>query len=456
MTIDRELSQAARRVGRTLNAGVFLDRAALATAALFCAVATAWVALKTLVPSNHLMVLWGFAALPVAWLGVYLRCKRAGLFFTEYECLALADRHAFNNGALVSAAEDSRLDGGAGARLALARLARREESPARLAPSVYAKRLSLPVLYLAAVALAPQSIFPRPAATEVVDREVDILSETLEQNELLPEEVREELLEKLREIQEEKEELSQEQWDALEAARDKIANAFDSEAAKLAVAERRVEALEKEMAEAMAKEDFGDKEATDLAQAAEEALEALMNANLSTPEAQELMKEAREKLEKLKSECENGQKPGDGKKKEGGKRPNPGDLKKKLDELKKKLSESKKECEGKSGQCKNPGKKPGKGGIDRGRADADMEYSEEPREIDAEYQLEMIDLQFNAPEDSMTIDITYVEPPKEGLDEDSGQRVARRGSLGLGGDASATFISPSQKDVVERYFASEK
>jgi hypothetical protein len=499
--LDPQLRRIARRVGRTLNAGVYLERAAAATAIIACAAATVWVGMKALAPAIHLWALWGLAALPLAWLGVALFCWKKGLYFSEYECLALADARALGDGSLVSAAELP--DYGRSSAGALSTLENADAPPARLEPSVYAKKIALPAVYLGLVALAPLgALSDIPPATTVMDRELEELAQLLEE-EILENDRGAELKQQIAEIKEESRAISQEQWEALETMRAKTAAAFENQANKAAELQRELDKFEEAAREAAGEgqEEKSDEQIADeLEKAAESLLNALQNNKTSSKELSEAMQKAKKEAEKLRKECQNcknggAKKDGDGKggesksgggssseegegseskdgksgegkegkegksgqdgKKNGPQKPNAEALKKKLEDLKQKLSERQKQCEAKAGQCSG-GNGPGNGGTNRGRGDAPLTFSDKPREIDAQMEMELLEMQYLDENSDLVIDITQREPPKEGLEETGGQSVGWAGIAGAGGDASATFISPSQKDVVQRYFQSRQ
>jgi len=96
---------------------------------------------------------------------------------------------------------------------------------------------------------------------------------------------------------------------------------------------------------------------------------------------------------------------------------------------------------------------PGRGAPNRGRGDAPMFFGEE-RRIDAKTKPEEMRNQFLDPADLVDLGITPVEPqPDPGAFSLGTLRQFDRQS---GAAVSRTRITPSQKDVVSRYFGEKE
>jgi hypothetical protein len=104
----------------------------------------------------------------------------------------------------------------------------------------------------------------------------------------------------------------------------------------------------------------------------------------------------------------------------------------------------------KLGECNGNGKCYGKGGVDRGRGDAPLVFGEDQSLADAEFQQKDLNNQFVTPEDMVDLGIIPIQPKPDpgkfspGTLKNFGEQE--------GSNVNRTKISPSQKDVVSRYF----
>jgi hypothetical protein len=109
-----------------------------------------------------------------------------------------------------------------------------------------------------------------------------------------------------------------------------------------------------------------------------------------------------------------------------------------------------KELEGKCQSSCPGGENYGRGGIDRGRGDAPYVLGQENRLEQAKYEEKSVENQFLASEDLVDMGIIPIEPKPDPGKFAPG--TLRQFSPTQGSQVSRTRISPSQREVVSKYF----
>ncbi|MDB5336912.1 MAG: hypothetical protein JWN70_2531, partial [Planctomycetaceae bacterium] len=389
--MNRWIEQFQRRV----LLGEFLHRAADALAIFLFVFGTIVLTVRLAVPQLWPHVLWLAAgAVPVAAVAWWLACQRQQ---SRRETIAMLDQKLAAGGLLMTLAE--RPDEEWSTHLPTIQTLWQKALP-RLFPKRFTSYLAMPLLFAVAACFVPlreaksTPIVPLAVAKNATEQ-LEELKESLDQAEILKEEEKKEFEEEVAKLQEETQDtpLTHENWETVDALTERLQLRVDDAAA-----------LNSKFQEAVAQ----------LAKAAGGDGPQL------SPEAQEqLERDVAEAIEQLSkkgatSEKISPGKPGAGNKSmadrlqklmKDGKARLPTDpkerqelldqLKEELEKEKKKLSELRKKCKACSkcngmgdGECEGlsdrPGAKkdgkPGRGGVTRGRGDADMSYGDEASE----------------------------------------------------------------------------
>lgn len=367
-----------KRCLNRLHIGQFLERAAEWLATFLITFGCLVLIVKLLLPDLWPHVLWvSILAIPctvAAWWVSKLR------HFTWNETVAYLDKRINAGGLLMSLYETS--DEHWDERLPQYET-RWAASLPRFRPKRFASMTAVPCLFAIAVCFVPlREAVPDTVLKNTVGQQasskLEKLLEELEKEDVLEEEEKEELEQEIEKLKQEtlKTPLTHEKWETVDALQQKMLQRLDQKS----------RALQK-------------------ASAATDELAKAGSNNLTEQEIQALEQQLSKTLAKLgmNADFKNGMKLGKGKSGEGkqGELRLPKDAaarKKALEDLKKHLDKQCEKCEGlksecngegcKDGQCKGGNcqngnckngncQKPGQGGINRGRADADMSWGEE-------------------------------------------------------------------------------
>lgn len=455
-----------RHVAR-LRFGDFLHRAAETGAAFLFAFGAAVLIVKLLVPDAWPNILWGALGIVPAW-AVAWRLAR-GKNRSRWESVARLDSSLESGGLLMMLSE---LPDEEWTR-ALPQFERdwRQALP-RVRPRRFAAVLALPLVFALGACFVPL----REAATATVlrntvgqeaARELEALLESIDEEKVLDEQERQKLQEEVRKIAEETRDtpLTSERWEAVDALRERMRARLESGAMLAAQAgeaaaqlsalkaadpnlpeislERR-EQLERDLADSLQKlgqKGFWQGGPQDL----QERLERLTkNGKLQLPregaEREELLDELREFLD---------------------------DENRKLAELRKKCSGSKgcksgecegaEECEG--GQCltrglRNSGR-PGKGGVNRGRGDAELTWGDEADKQGVKFKEIVLPKGLRDKPKDEIIALQRTAPNEEAA-ELAPKGAARADEAAVGETTWNRKLSPRHRNVVRRYFDSAK
>lgn len=456
---------------RRLRLGAFLERAAEWLAAFLFVFGGAVLIVKLAVPSLWPHVLWlGLLAIPVL-AGAWWHSGRER--WTRAEAVALLDRRLELGGLLMTLSESP--DAQWSRRLPEAE-SRWQEALPRVRPVRFFRWIALPVLFAAATGFVPVRPIDQPpvianASAELASERLDFMLQRLKEVSALDEKDQKELEEEIKKLEEETKQgpLTHEKWETVDAlekrmrirldaalmqttqARDAaavLAEAADGDAPALSL--ERQELLEKELLEALKKmaENGAFKNASAGLKSELQRLAKSGNPRLpqDAAERQKLLDELREhldreseKLAEARQQCQGGncqagtcQHCG-GQQGEGGECPH---------------------CNG-QGAGESNSNRPGKGGVTRGRGDAELTYGDESDEKNTKFKETILPPGFlDQPKDEI-IGLRAVEP--ELIENGSTARGAARGiGPATGSETSAADLRPRHRQVVKRYFGSEE
>ena len=420
------MRQILRPVTRRVNWTVWLSRAVAPIAGVLGAFAVVLLLLKMLAPQYLWWSFCVFAALPPLLMAVTHVCRKQNMFFRESEIAEVVDHVTASDGIVTSVYE----------RPALAnrddfyeRLQQRlREHFPRLNQRYFAQRLLPAFGFVGIVAVIP----PRPPAADRDKQEVlaaltQPLAEKLQMNaDLLPEKEKEQLEKQLEEIKQSQENVSKEQWEAVEEVQQRIENAVqqsETAAGQMASALNQLSG--------MLGESKGDSTPLgDDAQQKEKMDRIVQDLTLKSDNPKmPLNGVQRREMKDAMSKCKGGT-----------------CTSKDLAKLQKELAGM---CQS-MGQKEGEGNGGGRGGRDRGRGDAPLVMGDEGKLDDAEFQQKDLNNQFVTPEDMVDLGIIPIEPKPEPGKFAPG--TLKNFSAQEGSNVNRTKISPSQKEVVSRYF----
>lgn len=449
------------RYVRRVRFGEFLRRAAEAGAAYLLLFGGAVLLVKLAIPRAWPHILWlALGALPVAGLAYWLSHRRR---MSRWESVARLDASLNTGGLLMTLSE--RPDEDWSERLPQFEQMWREALP-RFRPKRFASYLAMPLIFAVGACFVPL----RQASTATTLRntvgqqetqELEELLESIEKASAIEEEEKKQLQEEIEKLAEETKEtpLTHEKWETVDALRERmkvrlesaaltaskaseaaslLARAGDTDAPELTL--ERTEQLEKELLEALQK--LQQKGAfSGASKDLRQQLQRLMkNGKFQMPkdpgEVQELLDELREHLEKES---------------------------KKLSELRKKCSscksgkcegECESECEGGLCQGDKSGNRPGRGGITRGRGDADLTYGDESDKQGVKFKETVLPKGFlDQPKDEV-VGIQRTAPNEEAAA--TAARSAQRLLDPAAGEATWNRkLNPRHRNAVRKYFDSK-
>ncbi|QDU36431.1 hypothetical protein Mal4_07170 [Maioricimonas rarisocia] len=455
-----------------LHLGQFLRSAGDALSIYLCVFGTAVLFSKLLIPALWPHVLWmAVGIVPiVGWAWWRSRVDR----FSEREAIALLDRSLGTGGLLMALSEAP--DAEWESRLPQLEAAWRASLP-RLRPRRFASYVTVPLLFAVGACLIPvrqsQATPIEPGTVgQNAAQDLEEMLVGLDEVEALEEEEKEELREEIEKLIEETADapLTHERWEMLDSIEQRLRLRLDEAAAAAAnagsaasllaaaaagdmppmSAERKAQ-LEEQVLEAL--EEMANRGA--FANASPELQKALsemlqngkLNPSGDAGERAELMKELSEFLNEERS---------------------------KLDEMRKKANDGKcskcgsGECEGdcdaqcsscggscEGGQCKNGGSIPGRGGVTRGRGDAEMTWGDESDDQNAKFKETVLPPGFLEDPKNEVLGVTLA-PPEETPDAAAPRGAAREERATAGREAWNRQLRPRHRSVVRRYFDSGK
>lgn len=446
MSESKGLSPVIHAIAWRVNLAVWLNRALGWCGAVLAATAVGVLLCKMLWPGSAPLALAILALLPLAGLQGWRECRRRGLFFTPAEVVEVIDHRYRDDGAVATAWENAAL-------LPPERLYDtvanevRERLP-KIDFGYYLKKAAPALLLLAAAVAAPsRQVAPLPQSDAILASMAQPLADKLAQNEqILPEETLKELKEELKTLQQDEKGISKEKWEATEELQQRIDSAVEQSQQNVSATMASLNKLSDMM------DSSGNISGKGVEAQQQELLKDLEKAmkDAKTPLPQAMRREIAEMARQMQ---------------QGGSKSSQ-EMRQKLESLKKGLSQ----CPG--GNCDGPGQvgrgagqanKDGKGngpdgdggpdsgGVNRGRGDAQLTLGNEKNADGAQFKDQELQSQVLSPEDMVDMGITPLQPKAEPGKFSPG--TLRQFQAQQGNEVSRTRISPSQKDVIGKYFS---
>jgi hypothetical protein len=481
-SIERGVDRYARR----LWWGEYLRRAAEVGAAALFVFGGVVLVVKLLLPGAWPEVLWvAVGALPVAILVGWLASRRP---WTRVESTARLDAALHAGGLLMTLSELP--DSAWQARLPQLERQWRDALP-RLRPRRFAGYLALPLLFAVGACFVPL----RQANSQVVlnttgqqaAKELEQLLEEVTEKKLLEQEEQKQLEKELKQLAEEAKTtpLTHEKWEAVDALRERLAFRVESATQQVAKAQALAERLA--LAEASELPDVSGEELEGLQKEFAETLQKLEDTEaLSglTPEEldalQRLSKQARKssKTSRPGSKSRPGlaRKPGEpregeegegddeeGEDGEGDRQEALKSLRKLLDSEHQKLSDLRGKCQGgqcENGQCEGGGQKrsgqgnsnrPGRGGVTRGRGDAELTFGDESDADQAKFRETVLPKGTGDEAKDEVVSLQKRDPTVQPTDP-AARTAAREGEAASGSTTVNRNLSPRHRNVIRKYF----
>ncbi len=462
--MNRWIEQFQRRV----LLGEFLHRAADALAIFLFVFGTIVLAVRLAVPQLWPHVLWfAIGAIPVAAGAWWLARQRQQ---SRRETIAMLDQRLAAGGLLMTLAE--RPDEEWTSHLPKLQAMWRNALP-RVFPKRFASYLTMPLLFAVAACFVPlrearsTPIVPQAVAQNAT-QQLEELKESLDKAEILQDEEKKQFEEEVAKLQQETQDtpLTHENWETVDALTERLQLRVDDAAAKNSKFQEAVSQLAK--AAGGDGQQLSPEAQQQLEQDVAEAIEQLTKKGANTEEIapgkpgsgknslqdrlQRLMKEGKVKL------------PSDPKERQE----LLDELKEELAKEKQKLSELRKKCKSCSkckgegeGKCESdswsdePGEsksgKPGRGGISRGRADAEMSFGDEADDNGVKFKEVILPPGFADKPKEEIVGVQLIAPNE--VPAETAAKGATRGAEASSGNATWNRkLSPKHRNVVRKYF----
>jgi hypothetical protein len=427
------------------NLAVWFNRALAGCGWGIVATATGIVLFKMLWPPLWLLGLALLAALPLVLGGAWMDCRKRGRFFLPREVVEIIDHRFRDDGVVASAWENPELIPPEALHSEVVRVLGGRLP--RLDLLYYAKRTTPALLLLAAALVVPPRHPAVPAQAEAILASItQPLADKLNEGEqILPEDTLQEFQQELEKIQQDEQGISREKWEAVEELDQRIESAVAQSRQEAQAAMTSLESLSN-LADASGNIE-GKADLNQQQDALLKDLEKSMSSqNSRLPSA--LRKEIAGKVSQMR---------------QGGMSNE--ELRKKLSELQSKMGQMSGFNSDGPGQIGQSGDgngngngpdgdgAPGSGGISRGRGDAQLTLGSEKRAEGAQFKQQELAGQFLSPQDMVDMGITPLEPKAEPGKFSPG--TLRQFEAQTGSEVSRTRISPSQKNVIEKYFSGQ-
>ena len=462
--MNRWIEQFQRRV----LLGEFLHRAADALAIFLFVFGTIVLAVRLAVPQLWPHVLWfAIGAIPVAAAAWWLARQRQQ---SRRETIAMLDQRLAAGGLLMTLAE--RPDEEWTNHLPKLQAMWRNALP-RVFPKRFASYLTMPLLFAVAACFVPlrearsTPIVPQAVAQNAT-QQLEELKESLDKAEILQEEEKKQFEEEVAKLQQETQDtpLTHENWETVDALTERLQLRVDDAAAKNSKFQEAVSQLAK--AAGGDGQQLSPEAQEQLEQDVAEAIEQLTKKGANTEEIapgkpgsgknslqdrlQRLMKEGKVKL------------PSDPKERQE----LLDELKEELAKEKQKLSELRKKCKSCS-KCKGEGEgecesnswsdepsesksgKPGRGGVSRGRADAEMSFGDEADDNGVKFKEVILPPGFADKPKKEIVGVQLIAPNE--VPAETAAKGAARGAEASSGNATWNRkLSPKHRNVVRKFF----
>lgn len=453
---------------RRLRLGQFLHRAGEWLALFLIAFGISILLVKRLVPAWWPQVLWsGAAVVPVAW-AAWWRSRREA--FTRAESVALLDRALQAEGLLMALSEVP--DAAWEEHLSQWKERWRSALP-RLRPRRFAACVALPLAFAVGVCFVPlresdshEPPLPLTAGQQATQRLENLLA-SLQQAEVLPPEEQAALHEEIRQLVEEtrRAPLTHENWETVDALDQRLR----LELTKAQLQADQLLAAANVLLEAAAA-DGGELSEEQRERLEEELLETLMKREResgfgSAPGGRRELSDLLQRL--TKSGTQLARLPGD-----------PAERQQLLSELREHLEQEQRRLaelrpEGISGQCRSCGGpcdhgaglcprceregdgQPGRGGVSRGRGDAELTWGQESDEQGIKFQAVVLPPGF-AEDPQADVQGVRLTAPQVDPAAPSERAAARSFDPATGRETWDRSLRPRHKGVVKQYFQSER
>jgi hypothetical protein len=415
-----------RTVARRINIATWLNCAlfplTMALALFVLALIAAKLFAASLIPWTPLLLL----GIPMAWFYAHWRCRREERYFSTDNVIETIDHLYRDDGSVIAAVQSPELF----PQDTLLREAVGEVLPhiPRIQTRYYFNRALPLLLAVALAALLPvRKVAPPPQSQEILASITQPLVDKIKELEqILPEKELQDLKQELENLRKSEEGISTEKWEAVEEMEKRMDAAEAKAQQSLSASAEAINKLS-EQANAAGNIEGASPAPTGGASEALKDLKAALNAN------QNLSPEMKKELQDIAGKMSAGE--------------SSEELRKRLEELQQKMGKN-----GQGGGSNPPnGDGPGKGGIDRGRGDAALTFEDEKKLEDAKFNKNELKNNFFTPDDLVDLGITPIKPdPKPG---EFSPAVAKQFQNQEGVQVNRTRISPSQKDVVAKYFS---
>jgi hypothetical protein len=459
------------RYNSRIRLGEFLQRAAETGAAFLFAFGTVVLAVKLLVPQAWPNVLWSGLGLLPAWGLAWWLARRNPLASREVgrrQSVARLDSALATGGLLMMLSElpESKQGDEWRCRLPQFEQAWKEAIP-RVRPRRFASFLALPLLFALGACFVPlregtTAVALRNTVGQQAAQELEALLDSIDEEKILEEPEKQKLHEEIERLAEETREtpLTHEKWETVDALRERMKVRIES-AAMLSSQAGAAAALLSESNSADPGAELSAERTESLENELGEAMQKLMQKGAFSNASQSLQ----DKLARLSK---------DGKlrmPREGGERQELLDqLKEHLEKENKKLAELRKKCAAcksgcKSGECEGEGEceseglcksnsagnRPGRGGVTRGRGDAELTWGDESDKQSTKFKEVVLPKGFlDQPKDDV-VAVQKSAPNEEAAAE--APRSARRNDEAAAGQATWNRkLAPRHRNAVRKYF----
>lgn len=440
------------RCWRRLRVGQFLKTAADWVAGYLLVFGTVVLGVKLAGQQLWPAVLWLVAGVVPVMVAAWWASRREA--FTREEAIAILDRRLNAGGLLMTLIEQP--DAAWEAQLPRFEQMWRASLP-QLRPVRFARQVALPLAFAIGVCFVPERQIEAssPLRSTAGQQASDALAEVLEevkQAELLKEEEQEQLTREVAQLalDTSKAPLTHEKWETVDALRARLQTRIDESSARMTQARRALSALAAAM-NGQSDEQLTEEEKQKLVEEAVETLQKLSK-NGSLPGASAALND------KLKRLTKNGLPQDDTERQQL-----INDLKEHLDSEFDKLAEMRSKCKkcgqcqgDKEGQCQADGEcedgRPGRGGISRGRGDAEMTWGKESDLDGIKFKETVLPPgQTDKPRDETTgvsASAPTVDPAA------TAPRNAARGDAVTSGDETWNRnVRPRHRPVLKKYFS---
>ncbi len=447
-SMDRWIHRALRR----LHFGRFLQAAADWLAGFLFVFGSAVLAVKLLAPSAWPHVLWTAAAcVPVTVAAWFLSRQDR---HTRTESVALLDQRLQTGGLLLTLSEQP--DAAWQERLPQVEQAWRDSLP-RIRPIRFARLVAVPAAFALAACFVPlRQIEAEPilrnAAGKTASRQLEETLAALEEAKILEPEEQRQLKEEIEKLADEAREqpLTHEKWETVDALRERLKLRLDTAQLGVSKARDTVSSLKQALKEA----------GLTLTPEQEAGLEE---------EALETLRKLQKKREGLQSKDGKGSagKPGLQRLMKNGRfSDDPAQRQQELEELDEflqeedeRLSQCRGKCPGGQGDGGEDGGdgedgQPGRGGVNRGRGDADLNYDGESEEQGVKFKESVLPPGFLDQPSDEVIQVTPSAPDEKPA-ANAPRSTARGVGSATGDEAVNRQLRPRHKQVVRQYFDSK-